>query len=199
MEAQEEKKSSKKWWILGGVFLVLLLAAGAFMGGMWMVGQSSGVSEVMNPETFTAALVSRDETPSEPPEMVGGVRSVKDNSIFVSTVSSTGAFAHGPGASMSEGPTVEVVIDRDTAILADVTALDFDFGDPEGGMIAMMQSEGLGEMANAERSIEPGALEDIEPGSMIWIWGERSGDRINATAVVYLVLPFSMGDMMPSQ
>jgi hypothetical protein len=35
-------------------------------------------------------------------------------------------------------------------------------------------------------------LEDIEPNTMIWIWGERTGDRINADAVLYLVLPISM-------
>jgi hypothetical protein len=40
--------------------------------------------------------------------------------------------------------------------------------------------------------IEEGVLEDIEPNTMIWIWGERTGDRINADAVLYLVLPISM-------
>ena len=86
---------------------------------------------------------------------------------------------------MQEGPTVEAVVGRDTVLLADVTALDF-----EGGM---------GEFANAARVIEPGDLEDLEPSTMIWVWGERTGDRINADAVVYMVMPYSMGDHMPDQ
>ena len=198
MEEQEKRKVSKKWWIIGGIALVLLLAAGAFIGGMWMVGQATGMSSFMDPEAFAAELVKLEETPDEPPEMAGAVKSVDDNSIFISTLNSTGAFVHGPGASLSEGPEVEVVVDRNTALLADVTAEDFDFsgmmsGDGDGMGMGMPENEEVSEFANSERVIEPGLLEDVEPGTMIWIWGERSGDRINATAVLYLVLPFSMG------
>lgn len=195
-EKQEKRKGSKKWWIIGGISLVLVLAAGAFIGGMWMVGQATGMGSVMDPEVFAAGLVKLEETPDEPPEMAGAVKSVDDNSIFISTINSTGAFVHGPGASLSEGPTVEVVVDRNTAILADVTAADFDFSgmmSGDGGGTGMPDNEEVAEFANMKRVIEPGVLEDIEPNTMIWIWGERSGDRINATAVLYLVLPFSMG------
>ena len=68
METQEEKKSSKKWWIIGGVAVVLLLAAGAFFGGMWMVGQATGMSQMLDVEAFNASLVGLEETPNEAPE-----------------------------------------------------------------------------------------------------------------------------------
>jgi len=191
MEPQEEKKKSKKWWIIGGIAVVLLLAVGALFGGMWMVGQATGLSQMGNVEAFNATLVQLEETPNEAPSFAGAVKSVQDNSIFVATINTTGAFGHGPGATMSEGPTVEVVVDRDTEILADVTALDFDFSNiTEGNIMQAAESEAFAE--STKRVIEEGVLEDIEPNSMIWIWGERNGDRINADAVLYLVLPFSM-------
>jgi hypothetical protein len=61
---------------------------------------------------------------------------------------------------------------RDTSVLADVTALDFDFGDRDAGVMAMMTSGGMTELGNSAPAIE-------------------------AEAMVYLVAPFSMGDMMP--
>ena len=194
MERKDGKKKTKKWWIIGGIVVVLVLAAGAFVGGMWMVGQETGAADPMDTETYTAGLVDLEETPNQPPTLAGAVKSIEGNSIFVSTFASTGAMGHGPGASMQEGPTVEAVVGRDTAVLADLTALDFDFSDPEGGM-----SEGMTEFGNAARVIEPGNLEDLEPSTMIYVWGERTGDRINADAVVYVVMPFSMGDHMPGQ
>jgi hypothetical protein len=191
MEPQEEKKKSKKWWIIGGIVVVLLLAAGAFMGGMWMVGQATGMSQMLNEEAFNAMLVALEQTPNEEPEIVGVVKSVEDNSLFVSTVASTGAFVHSPGASLSESPPVEVVVERDTVILADVTALDFDFSNiGPGNLMDAAQSDAFAE--GTKRVIEEGVLEDIEPNTMIWIWGQRTGDRINADAVLYLVLPISM-------
>lgn len=194
MEEQAKKRISKKWWIIGGVVLVLLLGAGAFIGGMWMVGRATGMSEMVDPETFQAILIELEETPNEAPEIAGAVKSVQDNSIFVSTMNTTGAMSHMPGASVQEGPTIEVVVDRDTVILADVTAMDFSFGDFSGDGMDMMQGEGTEAFSKStKRVIEPSTLEDIEPNTMIWIWGERTGDRINATAVLHVVLPFSMG------
>ena len=196
MEGQEKRKIAKKWKIIGIVALVLVLALAAFVGGMWLVGRATGMNAMMDPAAFEATLIGLEQTPDEPPEMAGGVRRVEDNSIFVSTMNSTGAFVHGPGASLSEGPTVEVVVERDTVILADVTAMDFDFGDFRmGGRDGMAIPQGEGMEAfdeSTRRVIEEGVLEDIEPNTMIWIWGERTGDRIVATAVLYMVLPFSM-------
>ncbi len=191
METQEEKKRSNKWRIIGGIALVLVLAVAAFFAGMYMVGQATGMSQMLDVEAFNAMLVGLEQTPNEAPKMVGVVKGVEDNSIFVSTAASTGAFAHSPGASLSESPPVEVVVDRDTAILADVTALNFDFSNiGPGNLMGAAQSDAFAE--DTTRVIEEGVLEDIEPNTMIWIWGERTGDRINADAVLYLVLPFSM-------
>ena len=187
---KQKKRVSKKWLIVGGIALVLLLAAGAFVGGMWMYGQATGMGDLTDVETFNQKLVANEQTPDEPPELAGAVKSVDDNSIFVSTMNTTGALSHMPGASAQEGPPVEVVVDRDTVILADVTALSFDWS----SIAEALQGENRSELASADRVIEPGALEEVEPNTMIWIWGERSGDRINATTVLYMVLPFSMGD-----
>jgi hypothetical protein len=186
---EQERRIPKKWLIVGTIALVLLLAAGAFMGGMWMIGQATGMGDLSDVEAFNIKLVAHEETPDDPPEMAGAVKRVDDNSIFVSTMNTTGAMSHMPGASVEEGPSVEVVVDRDTVILADVTALSFDWS----SITEALQGDNVSELASADRVIEPGVLEDVEPNTMIWIWGERTGDRINATVVLYMVLPFSMG------
>lgn len=197
-EVEEPEKKSNKWLKIGGIIvLVLVLAAAAFIGGMWMVGQATGMSDVMDPEVFTATLVNLEQTPASAPTMAGVVVELADNSVFVSTASSTGAFAHGPGAEMVLSPPVEVVIDRNTAVLADVTAMDFDFSNifANGGGSLELNTESEGMEAFAEgttRTIEQGSLEDMETNQMIWVWGERNGDRIDAEAVLYIVLPFSM-------
>ena len=191
MEGQEEKKKSKKWWIIGGVVIVLLLAASAFMGRMWMVGRATGMTEMADPEAMMAAMLDVEELPDEAPDVVGRLSRLDGNSLFVSTTSTTGAFQHGLTA--SEGPTVEVVITRDTILYADVTFEDFDFSSRggqgshgEGGM------SGMSEMFTADRVIEPGVLEDIETNTNIVVWGERTGDRITATTVLYIVEPLGM-------
>jgi hypothetical protein len=194
---EEPKKKSNKWLkIVGIIVLVLVLAGGAFIGGMWMVGQATGMNDVMDPEVFTATLVNLEQTPATAPAMAGVVVELADNSVYVSTASSTGAFAHSPGAEMVLSPPIEVVIDRNTAVLADVTAMDFDFSNifAGGGNLELnTESEGMEAFAEGTtRTIEQGSLEDMETNQMIWIWGERNGDRIDAEAILYIVLPFSM-------
>ena len=139
-----------------------------------------------------AAMLDVEELPDEAPDVVGRVSRLDGNSLFISTESTTGAI-HG-GQTASEGPTVEVVITRDTILYADVTAEDFDFSSPggqgshgEGGMSGMSD-----EMFTADKVIEPGVLEDIETNTNIVVWGERTGDRITATTVLYIVVPLGM-------
>ena len=87
-----------------------------------------------------------------------------------------------------------MVITRDTILYADVTLEDFDLSSRggqgshgEGGM------SGMSEMFTADRVIEPGVLEDIETNTIV-VWGERTGDRITATTVLYIVVPLGMGE-----
>jgi hypothetical protein len=187
MTTQEEKKRAKKWRTIGGIVLVLLLAAAAFYAGLWTVGRASGMRQVAAPEAFQALLADLEETPDQVPDLAGAVESVKGSSIFVATLS-----GQWPGASTAEEPPVEVVVGPDTLILADVTAVEF-LNNITGGT----NKDGAGWDALGEepaRVIEPGALEDIKPKTMIWIWGDRDDGRLNASTLLYLVSPIGAGN-----
>jgi hypothetical protein len=66
---------------------------------------------------------------------------------------------------------VEVVVTSQTKIYKDVTAKQFNGPPPEGQKV--------------QQVLEPGSLEEIGQGSMITVWGRKTGDRFIADVLVY--------------
>lgn len=77
----------------------------------------------------------------------------------------------------ADGPSTEVVITHDTEIYKDTTFENFNFVMEEGAMPKMPDK--------IEQKIEPGSAGEIGPNAFVTVWGERRGDRVIATFILY--------------
>jgi len=175
----------RTWIIVGGALLIVVLAGAAFVGGR-LLNTQRGKGATGGPMLFSSSgpngsqkvsvqLEPSQELPATKADIVGLFKQRSDASIFVGTgeVKTTASMAADGSVSMSsenDGPTVEVVVTHDTVIYRDVTMKQFD-GPPESGKMRQV--------------VEPGTLDEIGDNSMLQVWGERSGDRIVATVLVY--------------
>jgi hypothetical protein len=168
--------------------LVALLAGAAFVGGRLLNTQSlapgAGGGPVMvtskdgGGERMTVKLDMEpaQELPQTPAEVKGLYQRKQDSSIFVGTgqvkmmvqKSQDGAITTSADF---DGPLVEIVTTHDTIIYQDVTMKQFNGPPPAGQTMRQV--------------VEPGSLDDIGDNSMIVVWGERRGDRVVATTLVY--------------
>lgn len=185
MEEQAiKKKRSRTPLIVGG--LIVLLTGAAFVAGQLLSGgrliamESGGVVEFTGPDgginrEVRIQLEPSDELPQSPPEVVGIFTRREDNSIFVSAgdgrisviVENDNVVVQNAGGSGNE---VEVVITAETEIYKDVTQSSFD-GVPTSGTV--------------EQKVEAGMADEIGQNSFVSAWGERRGDRIIASVLVY--------------
>jgi len=181
---------NKKFLIVGGIIvLVLLLGAAAFIGGRLLNGRGltvvpsggSGLRLMMN----GGQPVSLDVQPAKNlPQTTADVKGIfdhrQDNSIFVGTGKVMMLFQKDQSGNMKtsashDGPTVEAVITSQTVIYRDVTMDQFN-GNPPAGQ-------------KMQQVVETGSVADIGQGSMITIWGQKTGDRIIASVLVYTLPP----------
>jgi len=87
------------------------------------------------------------------------------------------------------GPEIEVVVSSETRIYKDTTMLT------QEPIMMVVESGGNGippempEMPELpekiEQTVEPGTMAEIGPNSFVTIWGERRGDRVYATVLLY--------------
>lgn len=182
MDKKKNQQMSGK--IVVATVLVILLGAAAFIGGTLFSQAESNSTE--DNDLLVSFLADAEGIPEELPELVGTLAERDGNSLFLATANTTGVFGPAHGA-VANGPIVEVVVNRDTLMLADVSALDFTRGG--GGTGGGGDHSGPGIFANLDRVIEPGELEEININDNIFVWGERTGDRITAITILYLVIP----------
>lgn len=188
MEQENSTKSNRN--MIVGIAVVFLLGAATFVGGR-LLSQSSSVDTAYGDE-YTQELTSFLETaegiPEDLPELIGTVSSIDGNSLFLATSNTTGVFGAAHGM-VANGPIVEIVITRDTLLLVDVSAKDIttsNMGNNNGN-----HSSG-GVFTDLDRVIESGVLEEIKIDDSVFVWGERVGDRIIATAILYVIFPQSI-------
>ena len=193
----------RKQWIivlLGGVAVVALLAAGAYTAVRLLAdedapartgGPARVMEEVMDngngPVSVRTTFLPAAELPDEAPAATGIVVSRQDNSVIVGTGNvdvmvqaeidpETGEESRTV-VPRTSGPEVEIVIGPDTVLYRDVT--DFSADAPtESGEREVQQVVRPANSADA-----------IEPQMEVQVWGERRGDRIDASVVVFGPVP----------
>jgi len=181
---------NKKILIVGGiVVLVLLLGAAAFIGGRLLNGRGlsvsssggSGIKLMTNGgQALSLDVQPAKNLPQTPADAKGIFDHRQDNSIFVGTGKVMMLFQKDQSGNMKtsashDGPTVEVVITSQTEIFRDVTMNQFNENPPVGQKI--------------QQVVEPGSVDEIDQGSTITAWGQKTGGRIIASVLVYTLPP----------
>jgi hypothetical protein len=172
--------------VIGGIIvLVLLLAGAAFVGGALVNGQGLQLpnGQTINFGFGTGMAQSCDVTRVISPELPGPPmmrRAVlvrrQGNSLFIG-VPLRNVAAVGPGGTLSQadsfdGPIVEVVVTHDTRVYQDVTFQNYS-----------------GACGQIQQVLAPGSLHDITDSATFLVWGQRNGDRIIASRLVYDLPP----------
>ena len=99
----------------------------------------------------------------------------QDNQITIGTGDMSVAVSageSGPGdmEMKYDGPEVDVVVTKDTQIYVDATELSF---------------EAIQQGATIQQKVKPGSLDEISKNTSVMVWGQRRGDRLIATTVLY--------------
>lgn len=182
---------------IGVVGLIALLAGGAYTAvqlltpeeaeaapaGNGRVIQSVQVENGGEPVAVNTTILPAKELPQEASAAFGILKSREDNTLVMGTggidlsvdVEVDGATGQETTSVVptTSGPDVEVVVTADTLIYRDVT----DFG-------ATNRTES-GEQTIQQMVRQVDSIEDIGENNELEVWGEKRGDRIVATALVF--------------
>jgi hypothetical protein len=176
-------------WLIAGVALVVLVLAGAAFvgarllraapapareGGMQVVAKMDGGAQ----RAINIKVVPAKELPQSEAILEGVFTKRQDNSIFLGTGDIRVMVTKeddGSGSRKADfsGPVIEVVVGRDTQVWQDHTE--------------MLPAElpATGDEVTIQQTVTPGSLDDLTENSTVSVWGERRGDRVVATVVVY--------------
>lgn len=155
----------------------------AASGGGGRVMQSISAQDGGPPVAVQTTILPAPELPDEPSAAFGVLASREDNTLLVGTGNidlevdvevdpETGQESTSL-IPRTDGPQLEVVLTPDTIIYRDVTDLTLQPG----------QESGERELVQAVRQVD--STEGITGNLELEIWGERRGDRIVATVLVY--------------
>jgi hypothetical protein len=218
---------NKKVFIGIGVVLgVALLAGAAFMAArMFGAAQPGGAGGPLLPIlgaggpggkgsfSMSIQITPAPEIPQTQADVTGQVTEIKDNSIFVSSLSAKGSGGNaviigkvvtsggsdsGPSTDSSDGtsivggqsptpsgPLTEVVISKDTLIYRD-TSMDSVPKPSAGGSTNM----------SIQQTVELIDISQISTDFMVQVWGQKRGDRVIAEKIVVMgaiVVQFNAG------
>jgi hypothetical protein len=160
--------------------LILLVIAAAFVGGRLMNTQfrPMGSVEVSSGQEETTVVSNLEmepsaELPKTHADAIGILITRQDNSLLLGTGQITNKPVVGSDNSVTaersyNGPVVEVVATHDTRIYCDVTDLELAFTSGSGHQV-----------------VEPGSLDQIGKNKTVVVWGERRGDRLIASVILY--------------
>jgi hypothetical protein len=160
--------------------LTLLVIAAAFVGGRLMNAQfrPTGPVEVSSgPDETTVVgnleMERADELPKTRADTSGILVRRQDNSLLLGTGQITSKPVVDSDGSLTvershDGPVVEAVVTHGTEIYCDVTDLN------------LASATGL-----VHQVVEPGSLDQIDKSRTVIVWGERRGDRIIASVILY--------------
>jgi hypothetical protein len=164
-----------------GVFLLIALLAGAaFVGGRLLnqaAPQNGSGSRILEGGPAGGQGVSVEVEPAkglpnEKPTAVGLFAERKDNSIYVTLGTEFAVHVDRNGnvdtQTNGNGDKLEIVVTSNTTIYKSVTP---DNIPPGGGKV--------------QQQLAPGSLDELGSDSIISAWGERRGDRVIATFLLY--------------
>ena len=185
------------------VFIMILLAGGAYMAVRLLVPQSksepgvdtavaSGGGRVMQsissqnggpPVAVQTTILPAPELPDEPSAAFGILESREDNTLLIGTgnidlevdieVDPETGQESTTLIPTTDGPKLEVVLTPDTILYRDVTDL------------RLQPEQESGERALVQQLRQVDSADDITGNMELEVWGERRGDRIVATVLVY--------------
>ncbi|MCB8976020.1 MAG: hypothetical protein H6657_01155 [Ardenticatenaceae bacterium] len=177
------------WLGIGLVVVLAILGAGAFTAVQLLTAQDEPeipagaqlFEDVYddgsgNPVTVQTVILPAPELPTDE-EGVGGIfLRQEDNSYFLGTGSTSVSIEVVNGETSTavdhSGPEIEVVTTGDTVFYQDITEVSFE------------SSESKEQTVQQEvRQVDPPS--QLTKGASMMVWGERRGDRITATVVVF--------------
>ena len=194
LSAQNNKKNLTPW-IIGGILLVVLFAAAAFIAGRMLNRQVEALSEGIEVDFSDA-----EEIPQTAPEIVGLVAAVDGDTLTIQEfnmnnmlgmIGETGVVVQSieienpedmdelpvPEFVGADGPVTEIVITHDTEIYRDTT-----FGE----IAIIADGDTMPEFPDEIKiKVEPGNVDEIGTHSMVTVWGERSGDLVIASVILF--------------
>lgn len=174
----------------GGVLLVALLAGAAFTAvrllnthtsdpngsnsgsgsGPVLQGKSNGPGGA---QSFAIHEERATQLPPQNPDVAGLVGDIQGNTFSVSPTSKV-TVINGAMQATPDGPSVEVVVSKDTQIWRDVT-MD-NVPKPSGGSADSPM--------NVQQKLEAVDISAITSSNMVQVWGQKRGDRIIADTIV---------------
>ncbi len=180
---------NKKIAVLLISVVVLLLGAGAFTAVRLLNAEDSNdlpagvqVFEDVyddgngNPVTVKTIILPAAELPTDQSGVAGVFLRQEDNSYFVGTGSTSVNVNIVNGESSvavdHSGPEVEVVVNHDTIFYEDITEVSFESSESKEQTLQQVV-----------RQVD--LPSDLLGGTSITAWGERRGDRVVATVIVF--------------
>jgi hypothetical protein len=158
---------NKKVVLVVGVSL-LLLGVATFIGGALLTRRMNPLA--LGEEDMMSIIVPAPELPASPPEVTGVFLERQDNNLVVETRSLAASELTNSTTRNQNGPQVEVVITGETMIYHETTQ-------PAEPFSVENQS--------VQQTVEQATLDDLDPQSMITVWGRKSGDRVVAEVLMY--------------
>jgi hypothetical protein len=178
-------KRKRTGLIIGGVIaLIVLLGGAAFVGGRLLnnqPAQANGKGGLMmkggprGGQAVSLEIEPSKDLPEGKPDAMGIFAERKDNSIFVTIGTKFMVQVDKNGTVNTQtdgnGDKLEVVVTGDTKIYKDVTEASLEGPPPADGKV--------------QQKVAPGSLDEIGSNSFVSAWGEKRGDRVIATVLMY--------------
>lgn len=137
---------------------------------------TSSNGETVSGQGVTIDTISAAQMPATDPDVAGLFVNREDNRVFVGTGMMSGVrTADGQWKTRHDGPVMEVIVTRDTKIYRDGTLVALNGEAPAGQVTQILEAISLDEVGGVNTSIAA--------------WGERRGDRLLATVLIFT--PFS--------
>ncbi len=177
------------WLGIGLVALLAILGAGAFTAVQLLTAQDEPeipagaqlFEDVYddgsgNPVTVQTVILPAPELPTGEDGIGGVFLRQEDNSYFVGTGSTSVSIQVENGETSTavdhSGPEIEVVVTGDTVFYEDITEVSFESSESK-------------EQTLQQEVRQVDAPSDLAKGASLMAWGERRGDRVVATVVVF--------------
>lgn len=177
------------WIVIGIIALLAILGGGAFTAVQLLANQ--GESDIPagaqvfedvfddgtgNPVTVKTVILPAAELPVDQSGVAGVFLRQEDNSYYVGTGSTSVNIQIENGepsvAVDHSGPEVEVVVSNDTIFYEDITEVSFEASESKEQTLQQVV-----------RQVDEPA--ELLGGASFTAWGERRGDRVVATVVVF--------------
>ena len=196
-QPETPRRVSRRTAILaaGGAGVVVLLGGAAYVAGQLlnnnqprqegggggelaiMTGSGGGGQQKMYK---MPAIKPAPEMPANEPDVMGLYLRREDNSLFLGTggiqvAIQKDATGEGKASAKNSGPTVEVVVTRDTQLFRDktpITQKDLEAGEPIQQVVERVDSLDT-------------FVEDIGDTDTLQAWGQKNGDRYVATVLLH--------------